>query len=100
MLIEQERDESVGQTSDLERELGVLEEPVAVADMRAAIAALDFESPQRLDSRYLWTAGRFCYFRVIRWSGLEAGTGHIWHSAFVRVEALRDGWRICDLTEN
>lgn len=98
MLMEQDYDEAVEETSDLLETIGDLAELYALADMRAAIAATLFESPEHLDSRYLWTTGRFSYFRINRWSGPEVGTGHIRHSTFVRVEALRDGWRIRDVT--
>ncbi len=98
MLLEQENDEAIEQAVSMLEDLSDLDEFCALAEMRAAIAALRFDSLQQLDCRHLWSAGPFNYFRVNRWSGPEAGVGHIRHSAFVRVEALPHGWRVCELS--
>jgi len=76
-------------------------EPYNLPEMRAAIAALFFELPQRLDTRYLWTYGRVSYFRVNWWSAAATGADarRIVRSAFVRAEELPDGWRIHELPE-
>jgi hypothetical protein len=69
-----------------------------LTQMRSAIAALLFESPQRLDIRYLWTHGRGHFFRVNWWSASVAGGTRVVRSVFLRVEALGDGWRVQELT--
>lgn len=83
-----EQDETLGLADRPEAE------PRDLREMRAAIAALFFELPQRLDIRHLWTQGRLDYFRVNWWSTPATGARRIVRSAFVRVETLRDGWRI------
>jgi hypothetical protein len=94
MLIDQEQDATIEQIRSMIDGIGDPDERCAFAEMRAVIAAIIFESPEHLDCRHLWTAGRFSYFRVNRWSGLDVGVGHIRHSAFVSVETLPHGWRV------
>ena len=69
-------------------------ESLDLSEMRAAIAALLFEVPERLDVRYLWTSGRLNYFRVNWWSPRNTEVRRIVRSVFVQVEVLPDGWRI------
>ncbi|MEW6253063.1 MAG: hypothetical protein AB1716_20685 [Planctomycetota bacterium] len=67
------------------------------AEMSAAIAAVFFECPARLDTRHLWTDGRLSYFRVNWWT-VRDGATQICRSAFVVVQTDRHGWRIRELT--
>jgi hypothetical protein len=63
-------------------------------DMHAAIRAILFDSPERLDIRHLWTRGAISYFRVNRWSPASTGSPRIVRSSFVLVEGLDSGWRV------
>ncbi len=76
-----------------------------VTDMQRVIAALYFESPERLDYRGglnspdgidvrpLWVDGPRTYFRVT-WRR----HGHLERSVFLAVEVRREGWRVYDCT--
>ncbi len=71
-----------------------LESFTRLPDMRAAIAAVLFEEPGRLDIRHLWTRGRMNYFRVNWWVTEARGVSRITHSSFIQLEAIASGWRI------
>ncbi len=64
-----------------------------VSEMQRVIAALYFESPERLDTRQLWADGPCTYFRVNWWR-----RGRVQRSDFLMVELRRDGWRVYDCT--
>jgi hypothetical protein len=98
MLLEQEYDGATEPAVSVLEDIAELDEFCARAEMRAAIAAMRFDSLRQLDCRHLWSAGPFNYFRVNRWSGSEPGVGQIRNSAFVRVEKLPHGWRIRELS--
>ncbi len=66
-----------------------------VSDMQRVIAALYFESPDRLDVRARWSDGPRTYFRANWWT-----RGHVQRSAFLVVEVRHEGWRVYDYTRH